>query len=347
MLDTEVMRLFNARLICSIILVVSLQQCIASTKNQTLIQQDPFLQSIRTAVKQNINIGKSEKCHKRPIDAREEFLDHRWDCIISNVIKDNDVTKPSPVLIYSPCMSTYNLGNTLGNYLNEIACAMASKISLVIGTEIWDYPDLPINKNPNTNTARKLKPKNENDFHFFRALPVLFSWYENNMNKTRKIRRRTATYSASNVIFAAKATADASAISRVTKHCPCHQYCWSDETAPMWNHIRHVLYTIKLLHKCFELLCSLLMPFGWVYVFYVGHIYKIMKPFFHVVILSKHHHHHHISAIKDIIKEALNQHMKANNAHNRTETILNTYDLISLSKVCSISICINMYCRLS
>jgi hypothetical protein len=38
--------------------------------------------------------------------------------------------------------------------------------------------------------------------------------------------------------------------------------------------------TMKLLHKCFELLCSLLMPFGWVYVFYVGHIDKIMNPFF-------------------------------------------------------------------
>jgi predicted RNase H-like nuclease (RuvC/YqgF family) len=33
------------------------------------------------------------------------------------------------------------------------------------------------------------------------------------------------------------------------------------------------------LGKCFELLCSLPMPFGWVYVFYVGHIEKIMKPF--------------------------------------------------------------------
>jgi hypothetical protein len=34
----------------------------------------------------------------------------------------------------------------------------------------------------------------------------------------------------------------------------------------------------KLLHKCFELLWSLLMPFGWVYVLYVGHIDKNMKP---------------------------------------------------------------------
>jgi hypothetical protein len=39
---------------------------------------------------------------------------------------------------------------------------------------------------------------------------------------------------------------------------------------------RCVLCTINLMHKCFEFLCSLLMLFGWVYVFYVGHIDKIV-----------------------------------------------------------------------
>jgi hypothetical protein len=38
-------------------------------------------------------------------------------------------------------------------------------------------------------------------------------------------------------------------------------------------------FRVRLLHKCFELLCSLHIPFGWVYVFYVGRIDKIMKPF--------------------------------------------------------------------
>jgi WD40 repeat protein len=51
------------------------------------------------------------------------------------------------------------------------------------------------------------------------------------------------------------------------------------EVASCVLHFRRVLFTIKLLHKCFELLCSLFTSFGWVYVFYVGHIDKIMKPF--------------------------------------------------------------------
>jgi hypothetical protein len=43
------------------------------------------------------------------------------------------------------------------------------------------------------------------------------------------------------------------------------------------------------LNCCVHYLCLK----GWVHVFYVGHIDKIMKLFFHVVILNKHHHHHH------------------------------------------------------
>lgn len=285
MLNNEVLGAFYARLIWLIVLVVSLQQYLVySKKNQTSVPHDPILHSIRTAVKQNIKIGKSAKCHFHPIHAREQLFDHKWDGLISDVIKDKNVTKPITVLIYSPCMSTYNLGNTLGNYLNEIACAIASKISLVIGTEIWDYPDLPLEyKGPHTNAARKgqdvnvtikSKPKNEKYFHFFRALPVLFNWYKTDINKTVNSNIvSTVTYSGSNVSATARATADALAINRVTKHCPCPQYCWSDETAPMWKHI---------------------------------------------------------SAIKNIIKVALDEHMEANKPQNRTGTVLNAYDLTSV-----------------
>jgi hypothetical protein len=42
-------------------------------------------------------------------------------------------------------------------------------------------------------------------------------------------------------------------------------------------YVRRVLFTIKLLHKCFSV--HYLCLRGWIYVFYVGHIDKIMKPF--------------------------------------------------------------------
>jgi hypothetical protein len=42
--------------------------------------------------------------------------------------------------------------------------------------------------------------------------------------------------------------------------------------------------------ECFELLCSLLLPFDWFYMFYAGHI--DCENLFHIVILSKHYYHH-------------------------------------------------------
>jgi len=82
MLDSYVLREFSARLIF-LILIVSLRQYLAfSTRNQTSIPsvhpKDNILQSIRTAVKQSIETGKSDKCHFHPIRAREQFFDHKW-----------------------------------------------------------------------------------------------------------------------------------------------------------------------------------------------------------------------------------------------------------------------------
>jgi hypothetical protein len=58
-------------------------------------------------------------------------------------------------------------------------------------------------------------------------------------------------------------------------------------------HFRRVLFTIKLLHKCFHFLCLLLMPY-WtsLFVFYLGHVDKssLNETLFHCNILSKHHH---------------------------------------------------------
>lgn len=302
----------------SIRTAVKNQSSIPFTKSVSSFPQDHYLQSIRTAIKQNIKTGKSAKCHYHPIHARQQFFDHKWDDLISNI--DKKPTVPTPVLIYSPCMSTYNLGNTLGNYLNEIACAIAANVSIVIGTEIWDYPDSPVEyKGPNSNKngqvndvkAESEKPKHEKKyFYFFRALPVVYDWQggsrKRNLNASDTVGSVTDSSSTINSVARALATssgsigsnaaaasalatstlaasaganaganaaaASALAISRVTKHCTCPMYCWSDETAPMWKHM---------------------------------------------------------DSIKRIIKEALNQHMEANTPHNGT--VLRAYDLSSIS----------------
>mmetsp|Transcript_5764 Transcript_5764/g.5917 ORF Transcript_5764/g.5917 Transcript_5764/m.5917 type:complete len:111 (-) Transcript_5764:2969-3301(-) len=95
--------------------------------------------------------------------------------LISDIVKRINGAKPSPVLNYSLCMTTYNLGNTLGNYLNGIAWAIAATISIVIGTKIWVYPDLPQEyKGPNSprkgqdsDAKAKAKLKSKNISIFF------------------------------------------------------------------------------------------------------------------------------------------------------------------------------------
>jgi hypothetical protein len=55
---------------------------------------------------------------------------------------------------------------------------------------------------------------------------------------------------------------------------------------------RYILFMIKLLHKCFELLYSLLMPYR-LGLCVLRRIYRQdYETLFHVVILSKHHHHY-------------------------------------------------------
>jgi Ni,Fe-hydrogenase I cytochrome b subunit len=63
------------------------------------------------------------------------------------------------------------------------------------------------------------------------------------------------------------------------------------ELASYVLHFRRVLFTMKLLHKCFHFLCSLYL-IGRVYVFYVGHVDKssLYETLFHCNILIKHHH---------------------------------------------------------
>jgi hypothetical protein len=58
----------------------------------------------------------------------------------------------------------------------------------------------------------------------------------------------------------------------------------------------YVLFTIKLLHKCFKFLCSILMPYwlGLCVLRRTCRQNRLYETLFHtVIILSKHHYHHH------------------------------------------------------
>ena len=166
----------------------------------------------RMNVLKNIQSGKHKQCHYFPIHARDEFFDHSWDKVIGVEHGSN------PVLVYNPCMSTYNLGNSLGNYFNELACALATNISLVIGTKLWIYPTMPIEFKGDKASPHIHRPKGAEHEHkisltFFESLPDGI-W--------KKPSSSVPSWSAVE--------------SSMKQLCPCEKYCWSHGQAPWIRH---------------------------------------------------------------------------------------------------------------
>jgi hypothetical protein len=75
------------------------------------------------------------------------------------------------------------------------------------------------------------------------------------------------------------------------------------ELASFVLYFRRVLFTIKLLHKCFHFWCPLLMPY-WTSLSVLRRTYgqsSLYETLFHCNTLSKHHHHHHQTSHDDYL----------------------------------------------
>ena len=179
----------------------------------------------RVSVLKSIQSGKHKQCHYFPIHARDEFFDHSWDKIVGVDHRSN------PVYVYNPCMSTYNLGNSLGNYFNELACVLATGISLVIGTKLWIYPTMPIEFKGDKASPHIKRPHGGEHEHkvsltFFESLPEVL-W--------KKPSSSAPSWSAVE--------------SSMKQLCPCEKYCWSHGQAP-W--IRHHATIREIMNKALD-----------------------------------------------------------------------------------------------
>jgi hypothetical protein len=151
------------------------QQQQHSSGNNVIIDDSTsvVLAAVRKQLMSKIHHEKLKKCHYFPIHSRVDFYDGKWDQYINGGADNNGNTGINrgingpqrvgtslagrqtealsalstlayrPVHFYSPCMSTYNLGNSLGNYISEIFCAVDAGVHLVIGTKTWDHPHMP------------------------------------------------------------------------------------------------------------------------------------------------------------------------------------------------------------
>lgn len=71
-------------------------------------------------------------------------------------------------------MHTYSLGNSLGNYFHEAACALEANISIVYPLKVWDNPHLPLEYKHGKNKGG-YSPKDKHDITFFARLPAVLS----------------------------------------------------------------------------------------------------------------------------------------------------------------------------
>ncbi len=132
---------------------------------------------------------------------RDEFLKDRWKSVISDL----------PVMVYPLCINTFQLGNTLGYYFNDVACAQLSGVHYIGVHKYFQIQD-----------PSALSTPTKYQHTFLEALPKL-------------IPHR-------NAVDIQKAKEN------VRNICQCVRYCWENAAAPWLKVVetisQYMLYAI-------------------------------------------------------------------------------------------------------
>ena len=86
----------------------------------------------RESAKARRNSPRLMKCHHSTMEVRKELAAGHWDSVAAIRDRSKKAQKKRLMYSYSPCLTTYNLGNSLGNYFNEVTCAMAARVELMV-----------------------------------------------------------------------------------------------------------------------------------------------------------------------------------------------------------------------
>ena len=127
-------------------------------------------------------------------------------------------------LLYPWCLTTKELGNKLGNYFNEIACARVSGLHFLAIHREWDmfgaHNNISYKHPEDGNTVSKiLSLDKQQKESFLNALPDLIV-HDN--PKSNRI-----------------------ATDLIQKKCQCTRYCWSDPNAPWINQTHYIRKYMK------------------------------------------------------------------------------------------------------
>jgi mannosyltransferase OCH1-like enzyme len=170
----------------------------------TTHQSYPFLSHIKATLDNSSEIS----CFGDDYDGtRDDVLHHRWSKYLHNPLANPN---HHTVMIFPFCLRTFQLGNTLGYYLNDVACSHLSGSHFLAVNNEWKIIE-----------NSSLATSGDDQLLFFRYLPNLI------------------------IHSNPKSEKDASAIMK-TK-CHCLQYCWENNEAPWISAVNNGLISRVLL----------------------------------------------------------------------------------------------------
>jgi hypothetical protein len=124
--------------------------------------------------------------------SRDDYLVDKYSALLG----------PKPVLVYPMCLNLFQLGNTLGYYLNDVACAVSSGAHFVGVSDRFIIPDSDMESLSSPPSAR---------YTFFAALPTAILHPSPSQPEQVK--------------------------NMMNNNCSCLQYCWENPSAPWLQNI--------------------------------------------------------------------------------------------------------------
>lgn len=129
----------------------------------------------------------------------DQYISETW----SNVIDSND-----QVLVYPMCLKLFQLGNTLGYYLNDLACADLSGAHFI-----------GVHKRFSLIESHSLVTKGDDQYAFFQALPSIIQRNDQKSYKDVK--------------------------DMIDGYCRCKRWCWEDGDAPWLRKLDTIRQVVK------------------------------------------------------------------------------------------------------
>lgn len=144
-------------------------------------------------IQENIQKSSLAYCHGQHSATKHKFSHRSWESYLGD----------SLAIVYPFCLKTNELGNRLGNYFNELACAEIIGVNFITVHKQWDLAGSFLNSQSNPNDTSTVEP-----LVFLKALP---EFIVNNQSTS---------------------TTFEMASSKIETECKCTQYCWQDKNAP-------------------------------------------------------------------------------------------------------------------